>query len=494
MGEVQRNLFEPTFNRSVKIQAADQRITSNAGVTLLREADERLNVCAGIAQNIQDPRRPDRIRYCIEELLRERVFAMAIGCSAQDDVDRLAHDPAFRVAVWNRSGEAVIEERLASQPTQSRLIDILTRNSANLEALREGLADSIERHVHASGGRRVRHATIDVDSFPIQVHGKQHGASYNGHYKQTVYHPLVASFCVGGDYDSTRNFDRLGNGFLHATLRQGQVHTANGMNRFVENVDEKAHRVAQHVDYRLDAGYTIGTVMDALTEKNRRFVGRLRSNAKLQELAAEYLSRPPGRPPAGGYEDVYELGSYQAESWEHAQRLILVVVDKPDPVSGQLNLMPHYFFLVTNWDEASRSGEQLLAHYRRRGTFEDRLGEFNAAIAVHLSQRSFKENEATMLLALLAFNLTSICRNEIEDSFGGCWDLKRFQLFVLKVGAEIVKHSRRLVMRIAQSATPLWARLIERIEAWHTFAAGGRRPSGFMPAPSHAHLTEVLRT
>jgi len=494
MGEAQPNLFEPTFNRSVKVQSTDHRITSNAGVVLLREADQRLNLLGGIAENMEDPRRPDRIRYGLDELLRERVFAMAIGYSAQDDVDRLAHDPAFRAAVWDRNGDAVIDERLASQPTQSRLINTLTRTSTNLEALRDGLADSLKRHVHASGGRRVRRATIDIDSFPIEVHGKQHGASYNGHYRQTVYHPLVASFCVGGDYDSTRNGDRLGNGFLHATLRQGQVHTAKGMNRFVDNVDEKAGRIANHVEYRLDAGYTVGVVMDALTAKKRRFVGRLRSNARLDALAADYLTRPPGRPPAGGYEDVFELGSYQAKSWEHAQRLLLVVIDQPDPATGQLNLMPRYFFLVTNWAKASRSGEELLEHYRRRGTFEDRLGEFNAAIGVHLSHRGFKENEATMLLALLAFNLTSICRNEIEDSFGGCWDLTRFQLFVLKVGAEIIKHSRRLVMRIAESAVPLWARLIERLEAWPESTDASSRPSGFTPPPSHAHLTEVLRT
>jgi hypothetical protein len=63
-----------------------------------------------------------------------------------------------------------------------------------------------------------------------------------------------------------------------------------------------------------------------------------------------------------------------------------------------------------------------------------------------------------MLLALLAFHLASTCRNELEDSVGGCWDLKRFQLFVLKVGAVIVKHSRRLLMRIADSAEPLSVR------------------------------------
>lgn len=493
MGEQQSNFFEPEFNRSIKVQGTDQRITSNAGVILLREADHRLGMIDSIAANVLDPRQSDRIRYTIDELIRERVFAMAIGYSAQDDVDRLAHDPAFRAAVWNRSGDQVAHERLASQPTQSRLITILTDNTANLEALRGGLAQSVEQHVLASGGRRVAQATIDIDSFPIEVHGKQHGANYNGYYKKTVYHPLVASLCVSGDYDSTRDGKRLGNGFIHATLRQGQVHTANGMKRFVDKTDQAAHTIAQHVDYRLDAGYTIPAVMDPLSAKNRRFVGRLKTNANLEALADEHIVRPAGRPPAGGYEYTVELGSYQIDTWQHAQRLILVVVDKPDSVTGQLNLIPRWFFLVTNWSEASRSAEELLAHYRKRGTFEDRLGEFNEAIGVHLSSQGFKANEATMLLALLAFNLNSICRNELEDSVGGCWDMQRFVLFVLKVGGEMIKHSRRLVLRIAEAAEPLWSHLINRLKQWKTNLSRRPKGQGFTPPPNHAHQSEVLR-
>src|SRR6056297_482482 len=449
MGEHQGNLFEPQFNRSVKVQSTDHRITSNAGVVLLRDAEHRLGLFDAIAKDIRDPRRPDRIRYRIDELIRERVFAMAVGCSAQDDVDRLAHDPAFRAAVWNRSGDKVADERLASQPTQSRLIGILTGQQCNLEAVRNGLADSVQRHVVASGARRVKQATIDIDSFPIEVHGKQHGASYNGYYKKSVSHPLVASLSVHGDYDSTRDGKRPGNGFIHATLRQGQVHTANGMKRFVDKTDDHAHAIAQHVDYRLDAGYTIPSVMDELSRKNRRFVGRLKTNAKLDALAAEHIVRPPGRPPAGGYEYTVELGSYKIDSWTHAQRLILVVVDRPDPKTGQLNLMPRWFFLVTNWPEESRSADELLAHYRKRGTF--------------------------------------------EDSVGGGWDMRRFVGSVLKVGGRMVKHSRRLVLRIAQSAAPLWSRLIERVEGWQLTLPKPSVGQAFMPPPKHSHLREVLR-
>jgi hypothetical protein len=59
---------------------------------------------------------------------------------ASDDLDRLADDPAFPASVWKHNGETVIDQRLASQPTQSPLIDILMSSPSNLEALREGLA------------------------------------------------------------------------------------------------------------------------------------------------------------------------------------------------------------------------------------------------------------------------------------------------------------------------------------------------------------------
>ncbi|TWT98578.1 hypothetical protein Pla52n_50940 [Stieleria varia] len=54
-----------------------------------------------------------------------------------------------------------------------------------------------------------------------------------------------------------------------------------------------------------------------------------------------------------------------------------------------LNLMPRWFLFVTNWTEDSRGADELLAHYRKRGTFEVRLGEFNESIGVHLSAQGF---------------------------------------------------------------------------------------------------------
>lgn len=498
MGEGKGNTFEPDFNRAVKLEFSDHRITSNAGVLLLREADFQLNLTASISQNMVDTRRQDAIRYTLGDLLRERIYAMAMGYSNQDDLDRLAHDPAFRLAVWNRSGDHVIEERLASQPTQSRLLTMIANNRKNVNALRDGLYQSLLRHITATGNdTRVRRATIDIDSFPIEVHGKQQGSNYNGYYRTTAYHPLVASLSVEGNYDSTREGKRMGNGFLHAILRQGSVHTADGANRFIRNTIERAKQLAYVTDFRMDAGYTIGSVMDAIHEKKFQFIGRLKTNPRIEELAKPHLVRPVGRPPAEGYEYCVELGEHKADSWKRTYRLILVVVDRPDPVSGQLNLLPNYFFLVTNWDPEVRSAEDLLAHYRGRGTFEDRLGEFNQAIGVHLSSQSFSENECTMLMALLAFNLANIIRNEHEDIHGSCMDLGRFQNQVLKAGAMVVKHSRRLVVRIACSVQSFWQLLGERFQSWRLpprISVNTTPSRGHLrPPPKHAFLVEVLR-
>ena len=112
-----------------------------------------------------------------------------------------------------------------------------------------------------------------------------------------------------------------------------------------------------------------------------------------------------------------------------------MVIDLPDAKTGLRELFPRYFFLVTNWPAAQRGGWELLEHYRRRGTFEDRLGEFNAAIGNGLSAGSFAANEASLLLKLLAFNLTGILRGELEGASGCGWDLKRVQHTVLKAGA-----------------------------------------------------------
>jgi hypothetical protein len=493
VGEAGPVFFEPAFNRAIKVRSRDERITSDAGVLLVREADERLGLVESLARDLHDPRHPLKIRYLLSELLRERLYALALNYSVSDDLDRLAHDPAFRIAVWDRHGERTVEERLASQPTQTRLLDIL-KDRRNLEGLRAALADWTERHCRGtSRGQGMMRATVDVDGLPIRTYGSQDGTAFNGYYDEKVYYPLVASLAPEGDYDSMR----LGDGFVHAMLRKGNAAPAEGSLRFIRTAHRKCSRWARVVDFRLDAGFTIGSVMDGLTDDGIRFVGRLRLNPVLQRLAEPHVTRRIGRPPSEGYEYTVELGSHQPESWRHPQRLVLCVVDKPDPKTGQLELFPHYFILVTNWKEDELTSAGLLAHYRRRGTFEDRLGELAGAISPRLSSPRFEENEAILLLSLLAFNLGNMLRGEIEAVAPAGWDLERLQATVLKAGARIVKSGRRLFVDVARAVLPLWSLLAARLERWRLPVSWQGQPrrarSHWTPPPRHAHLHAVLR-
>lgn len=493
MSEAQRYLFEPTFNRAVKVRRGDERITSDGGVLLLREADHRLSLLADLAARMTDHRSADRVRYTLAELLRERVFALALGHSAQDDLDCLAHDPAMKAAVWDRPGDHVAAERLASQPTQSRLVDMIAFDKGNIEALRGFLPEPVLRHQRAGGGdRAVMRGTVDIDGVPVETSGGQAGTAYNGYHKKTEYYPLVASFSPEGDYDHSR----LGNGFVHGILRKGNAGGAEGALRFILNAVEKAAPLARSIDVRFDAIFAVGKVMDPLTDRGIRFVGRLRSNAVLDRMAAPYLRRPVGRPPKEGYEFIVELGRYGAKSWGHAQRVILVVVDTPEK-NGQLKLQPDHFFLVTDWPEEEKETEWVLGHYRNRGTFEDRFGELNQAVGAHLSSPRFGENEATFLLALLSFNLGNILRGEMEKASSTGWDLGRFQRSVLGAGARLVLGGQRLLFDVAAAVAPLWERLVARIERWRWPERWGRparpRPRRWVAPPAHAHLCVVLR-
>lgn len=92
MGESQGRLCEPAFNPSVKVVESDDRITSDAGVLVLRETDHHPDITESLANDLHDPRHPDLIRSQTVELLRERVYDLALDYSTHDDGDRLTLD------------------------------------------------------------------------------------------------------------------------------------------------------------------------------------------------------------------------------------------------------------------------------------------------------------------------------------------------------------------------------------------------------------------
>ena len=152
MGERHGWLFELTFNRSIKIRQADPRITSDAGALLIREFDHRLGLTADLAAGLYDPRDPARTRYSQTELLRRHLYGLALGYAHQDGQDTLAHDVGMKLAVWDRPGKQVIKERLASQPSDWRLVNRLS-SKPHRRAINEALPVWVGRHQLAAKPR-----------------------------------------------------------------------------------------------------------------------------------------------------------------------------------------------------------------------------------------------------------------------------------------------------------------------------------------------------
>ena len=118
-------------------------------------------------------------------------------------------------------------------------------------------------------------------------------------------------------------------------------------------------------------------------------------------------------------------------------------------------------------------------------------------MAPRLSSPRFAENEALLLLSLLAFNLSSMLRNELGALVGGCWDLGRFQRTVLRAAGRVVRGGRRLWLDVEAAFAPLWEKVLTCLKRWRLPKrwTAPREPSrrAWVAPPSHAHLHLTLR-
>ena len=78
MGERQNQPFQLTFNASLKVAFHGSRVTSNGGLILVRELDERLGFGELIKQHLADPRGKNT-RLPLADLLRQSVYSRLAG-------------------------------------------------------------------------------------------------------------------------------------------------------------------------------------------------------------------------------------------------------------------------------------------------------------------------------------------------------------------------------------------------------------------------------
>jgi hypothetical protein len=357
----------PSFNRSLRIESRTDRLTGDPGAVVLREILERSGIVSWMTARLSDPRSKVDVTHDLASLLRTSVLLSAQGWRDHDDADALRHDPAFRLAASSAAGLTPLGgPGLASQPTLSRFTALMAKPT-NLKVLREAVLELAGRGLRAErGGGKLACVTLDVDSAPIEVHGHQPKAEWNGHYNARIYHPLITSIAETGD-------------MLDARLRAGNVGTADGALDVILDVVDRARKTFCDVAMvRIDAGFPSAALLAGLDERGIDYVSRLRANPVLDRLAEPCMKRPPGRRPAEPRTWLYEL-RYQADSWGKPRRVILVVKERAD------DLLLDRFFLVTSLGWTAKTRGEVLAHYRERGKAEGHMGELKDVPAPALS-------------------------------------------------------------------------------------------------------------
>jgi hypothetical protein len=157
-------IFESLFNKEVVADFAGGRITSDAGGLLLRELDQRYRLAEHAAQCLHDPRESHKVKHDLLTLVRQRLFAIALGYEDNNDAATLAKDPACKIMA-GRAPET--SEDLASQPTLSRF-----ENRVNAKDLRRLSDRLLELYLKTHPGPR-KVIVLDMDATDDPTHGRQ---------------------------------------------------------------------------------------------------------------------------------------------------------------------------------------------------------------------------------------------------------------------------------------------------------------------------------
>jgi hypothetical protein len=97
MGEKQNGPFQLSFSASLKVDFQGSQVTSDGGLILVRELDERLGFGELIAQHLSDSRRGKNTQLPLADLFRQSVYSRIAGYADVNDAERLSQDPTFRL-------------------------------------------------------------------------------------------------------------------------------------------------------------------------------------------------------------------------------------------------------------------------------------------------------------------------------------------------------------------------------------------------------------
>src|SRR5271165_2720444 len=173
--------LSPVAGKKVVVNFDGGLLSSDGGILVLREVEQRLRVADRMAACLLDPRAPDQITHTLAAIMRFRLLMIAAGYEDGNDADTLRGDPMFKMAL----DLSPSDRELCSQPTISRLENL--PDARALLRLGRAMVDLYCESFHQVPGR----ITLDIDDTFDAVHGGQQLRLFNAHYDEYGFQPIV---------------------------------------------------------------------------------------------------------------------------------------------------------------------------------------------------------------------------------------------------------------------------------------------------------------
>lgn len=409
------------FNRKIKINFDGGDLTSDAGLLLYKEFDEKIGFGKTIRETLKVKDSAKFRVHSNSDIAIQKIYQNIAGYHTDDNADELNVDPAFKAVLGKDS--------LASQPTLSRFnLRLDMDNVKQFQCINELLMDK------AYSIEMPKQVLIDLDSTNCQTFGNQYGSNYNFHYSANGYHPLVA-------------FDGLTGDFIKAELRAGNVYTSRQVTRFLGPIISRYSKKHPTIDrfVRADSGFATPELYKLIEDTKSFYAIRLKAYKILYTKASNITARMElaCKDNIYDYKVVYGEIKYKASKWERERRVV-VKIEKPE---GQMNY--NYTFVVTNM---TATPKRVIMFYSNRGTMENFIKESKNGFAFDsMSSTQYIANANKLQLAMLAYNFNNWFRRLVLSKSMKANRIETIRLKIVKIAAKIIKGSRYLTFKLCSS-------------------------------------------
>ncbi len=407
-----------------KISAAFDggRITSDAGVMLLGQAERRLGMADKLAAVIADPRNPLLITHSLGSIFRARILAIACGYEDADDLDHLRKDPAFKLACRRLPDTG---SDLCSQPTMSRW--------ENAPTLRETMKLSgvlIDLYC-ANYAAPPQAVTLDIDDTCDVAHGHQQLSLFNAHYDERCFLPIHV-------YDTATGRP------VAIILRPGKTPSGKEVRRHLRRIVRRirTHWPTTKITIRGDGHYGRREVMDWCENNGLDYVFGLSGN---KILAAAVEDKADDIRTRRALEQTlvlrgYARTNYAAKFWKVARRVCARIE------ATELDMR----YVVTNI--ANGSAEYIYdTLYCARGQMENLIKLHRSQLASdRTSCRAPLANQMRLILHTAGYWLVLELRDAIPKAHPlAVAEFVTLREKLLKIGARIIESASRIKLALA---------------------------------------------